>query len=447
MPAFESRRAIAALLVLSVVACYLNSFSGDFQFDDYKVIVGSSTVHSWQAWFDDLGYGIRPLLKFSYTLDWMLGPGTFAFHFTNVLIHAANGWLVFRLSEEFLRHQGCRESFKHVPLLTALLFVMHPAHTEAVTYISGRSISLMTLFYLAALLAYATGREHFSRRHLYIATPMLFLLALGVKEIAVTFPLALLAWEASCGGNLKSAFKHQWPNWLLLLVAAIYFLFSNNYQSQMERSVQFNSLAGNIATQLMAFAYLLRQWILPLWPNIDPDLSALHDLSGSVFTLLPITALALLAVRSRRSRPWLGFALLWAMIHLVLLYLFLPRIDIANDRQLYLASWPLLMALVTELSLLLGKARFHIVMTTLVAVLAVITILRNRDYISEITLWKSTVRLSPAKARVHNNLGYAYLLDGRKEDARREFILALHLDPKEPGAKYNLESLEHSGRN
>ena len=103
MPAFESRRAIAALLVLSVVACYLNSFSGDFQFDDYKVIVGSSTVHSWQAWFDDLGYGIRPLLKFSYTLDWMLGPGTFAFHFTNVLIHAANGWLVFRLSEEFLR--------------------------------------------------------------------------------------------------------------------------------------------------------------------------------------------------------------------------------------------------------------------------------------------------------------------------------------------------------
>ena len=86
-------------------------------------------------------------------------------------------------------------------------------------------------------------------------------------------------------------------------------------------------------------------------------------------------------------------------------------------------------------------------MTTLVAVLAVITILRNRDYISEITLWKSTVRLSPAKARVHNNLGYAYLLDGRKEDARREFILALHLDPKEPGAKYNLESLEHSGRN
>jgi len=45
----------------------------------------------------------------------------------------------------------------------------------------------------------------------------------------------------------------------------------------MERSARFNSLQGNTATQLYAFAYLLRQWAAPLWLNIDPSLPLQRD--------------------------------------------------------------------------------------------------------------------------------------------------------------------------
>ena len=152
---------------------------------------------------------------------------------------------------------------------------------------------------------------------------------------------------------------------LCCLAGTLLFLFNDSYLSQMERSAEFNTLQGNIATQLAAFAYLLRQWALPLWLNIDPDLPLLRDLSGSLLQTLFFLAAFALMLACWRRRPWLGFALAWAIIQLLPLHLLLPRLDIANDRQLYLACWPLFLALAAELALL-----------------------RNQVYVDEVALWE-----------------------------------------------------------
>ena len=442
MRADETPRAVLASLALATFICYLNAFAGDFQFDDYNVIVDNPHVHTWEAWLAGLGHGVRPLLKLSYTLDWTLGLGVTGFHLTNLIIHLGNAYLVYRLSGEFVRHQVQHERLGNVPLFAALLFIAHPVHTEAVTYICGRSASLMTLLYLGALLAYTAGRARHNKIFLYLVTPLLFVLALGVKEIAVTFPLALLVWERFCIGNREPAFKQQWPSWAILLIAVLYFLLNDSYIAHMEHSAELNSFTGSIATQLTSFAYLLRQWALPLWLNIDPDLPLLHDLSDAILPSLLFIAVCVLTLHFRRSRPWISFALSWTVIHLLVLYLFLPRIDIANDRQLYLASWPLLLALTVELALLVNVARFRRIAATLLVALTALTFARNRDYASEIALWEDTASKSPNKARVHNNLGYAYLLAHRHEDARREFTLALRLSPDNIKARSNLERVE-----
>lgn len=434
-------------LVLAVLLAYLNAFSGSFQFDDYNVIVDHPSVHSWAAWFAGLGHGIRPLLKFSYTFDWTLGLGITGFHLTNLLIHLANAWLVFRLCETFIEQQALRERLRAVPLFAALLFAVHPAHTEAVTYICGRSALLMTLFYLGGLLAYASGRIRKNSLMLYAVTPLLFVLALSVKETAVTFPLALLVWEICFrepGSAWKTAFKAQWPSWVVLLASALFFLFNDSYLSQMERSAELNTLQGNLATQLAAFAWLMRQWALPLWLNIDPDQPLLRDLSESLLPLLFFGIILTLTLACWRRRPWLCFALAWAILHLLPLYLFLPRLDIANERQLYLAGWPLFLALAAELALRLDTRSFRIACIALLLALGSLTLLRNQAYVDEIALWEDTARKSPHKARVHNNLGYAYKLAGRTEDARREFTLAFRLDPTFVKARHNLEYLEEA---
>jgi hypothetical protein len=433
-------------LALAVLLAYFNAFFASFQFDDYKVIVDNPAVHSWEAWFSGLGHGIRPLLKFSYTLDWTLGLGVTGFHFTNLLIHLISVWLVLRLCETFIAQQALPERLRAVPLFAALLFAAHPAHTEVVTYICGRSSSLMALFYLGGLLAYAEGRICNNGFMLYALTPLLFITALSVKETAVTFPLALLIWELCLrrpgDGSWKALFRAQWPSWAVLLVGALFFLFNDSYLSQMERSAKFNSLEGNFATQLAGFAWLMRQWALPLWLNIDPDLPVLHGLQESLLPLLFFGVMFALMLGCWRKRPWLGFALAWAMLHLLPLHLFLPRLDIANERQLYLAGWPLFLAVAAELASWLNARSFRIACAALLIALGSLTLLRNQVYADEIALWKDTVRKSPYKARVHNNLGYAYKLAGRTEDARREFTLALQLDPQHIKARYNLDYLE-----
>jgi len=262
---------------------------------------------------------------------------------------------------------------------------------------------------------------------------------LGVKETAVTFPAALLIWDLACKRPWKAALRAQWPSWTVLLLGAAYFLLSDRYLAHMQRSVELNSMLGNAATQVLAFGYLLRQWAWPLWLNIDPDLALRQDFDGLGLQVTLLAALMLGAVVCWRRRPWISLGLLWAMLQLIPLYLFLPRLDIANDRQLYLADWPLGLALAVEFAVWLPVVAYRATAAALVLALGGLTVLRNQDYATEIALWEATVQRSPGKARVQNNLGYAYLLAGRKEEARRAFETALALDPEHIKARYNLE--------
>lgn len=433
-------------LTLAILLCYANALNTPFQFDDFHVIVDNPGVHSWAAWAEELPFGIRPLLKLSYTLNWTMGTGVIGFHLTNLLIHLVNSCLVYRLAQIYIQQQWQHEELRQVPIFAALLFVAHPIHTEAVTYVCGRSSSMMTLFYLAGLLAYVSGRTEQSRLKLYGLTPLFFALSIGTKETAVTFPLALLLWEYACGGKWQRSLTAQWPSWVALIAAVLFFLFNDSYLSHMERSTHFNSLQGNAFNQIGALAYLARQWAYPLRLNIDPSLPINDGLSAIILPLLFFLTLIMLMIACWRSRPWLSFALAWLMLQLIPLHLFLPRIDTANDRQMYLSGWPLFLALCIELRLWSNQARTRVITTLLFMVLTIFTVLRNQDYTSEIHLLEDTVMKSPDKARVHNNLGYAYLLAHRHQEALREFTQALQLDPGLYKARYNLDRLHEEIR-
>ncbi|MBI4937893.1 MAG: hypothetical protein HY846_06700 [Nitrosomonadales bacterium] len=434
---------LLVLLLAATCATYLNALWAGFQFDDFKVIVDNPVVHTWQAWLDDMGQGIRPLLKLSYTLNWVSGWGVAGFHLTNIAVHLCNVLLVFALTRRFVRlHPRLPQQQAAIPLFVALLFALHPIHTEAVTYVSGRSIALMTLFYLAGLLAYVSGREGGSKALGFLLTPLCFVAALGVKETAVTFPLALLVWSMACGEPLRAALRRQWPAWAVLLLAAAYFLGSGSYVQHMERSAALNSLQGNLATQSEAFAYLLKQWAFPLWLNMDPDLKVAHGLAGHIPQLFLLAAVFVMMLLAMRRRPWIGFGMAWVLIQLVPLYLFLPRLDVANERQMYLVSWPLALAVTAELAIWLKPKVFTFAVAALALAFAGLTAMRNQAYQDEVALWEDTVVKSPGKARVHNNLGYAYMQAGRRNEAEREFRVALGIDPEYYKARNNLDIVQ-----
>ena len=450
----NNKKIIAALL-FAVFAAYANTLLwGVFQFDDYNIIVNNPVVHSWQAWWADIGHGIRPLLKLSYTLDWTLGGWAWGrretgFHFTNLLIHGSNTVLVWFLTVGYLRQSNKLASSNPlastllISTVTALLFAMHPIHTEAVTYISGRSASLMTLFYLGGILCYMTGLQKQSRFYLHVATPILFIAALAVKEVAITFPLALMLIHAARGDQWRASITRAWSSWLVFIAAIIFFLLHASYSPHLARSLAAHDGWSNLVVQTNAVFYLLGQWFCPLWLNIDPDLSTFNTISKLKLGLISAIFIAYLVLTKKlNQRPWLSFALGWVVINLFLVYLITPRLDIANERQLYLISWPLLMALVTEMTILLTSRQLIMVSIVLLIAASTLTIMRNSDYSSEVALWQATVKLSPNKSRVHNNLGYAYFLAGQTDKARKYYLQALVLDKQNFKARYNLEVLD-----
>jgi protein O-mannosyl-transferase len=407
-------------LALVAVLAWLPSLAGVFQFDDYNVIVNEPAVHSWQA-FLDRASGVRPLLKASYTLNWTLGLGAVGFHVFNLAGHVVNALLAYQVGRELcvrwkVAHQAA--------LLAALLFALHPVQAEAVTYISGRSSSLMAGFYLGALLVYLRGH--------WTLSSLLFALAVATKETALTLPAALLLCELASSGKLN--LRRQWPHWAIFAAGIAFVLLNPRYLELASFGFTRRDVADNLLTQVGGVAYLVGRLIGVQAPNIDPALPVLSSWNFSLAIQASLIAvLMMIGITQLHRRPWLGFGILWFFLHIAPTNSLIPRLDVANDRQLYLAGWGLFLALAVQIGTLRRTVVAALALTCGLAAVA-----RQLDYRSEIALWEADSARAPWNARAYNNLGYAYQQAGRAAEARRAYERALLFDPGHLKARANL---------
>jgi hypothetical protein len=435
-PAIASRPWAELLLAAAVCGAWANALVGPFQFDDYNVIVHNPRVHSLGAWARSLGSGIRPLLNLSYTLSWIADPSPFGFHLVNVVLHLANTLLAYRLC---LALGVARPA----ALLAALLFGLHPIQTEAVTYVSGRSVSLMACAYVASVLAYVRGGEGDGRRR--VLSVALFGLALAAKEVAVTLPLVLALYEAATGpvGGWRRAWTRLRPHCLLLGLAFLLAGTSARYRELLGVSLGLRGPLANLATQLDALGYLASRLVYPAGLCIDPALPAPSSLSAA----RTLTALAVLAIvgvastRLRRGSP-AALAALWFFVLLLPTNSVLPRLDVVNERQVYLAALGPFVLLALGVERLRARyRRIGALALVLPAALAVATWARNREYRSEVALWRATVRIAPHNVRAWNNLGWAWQLAGCWAPAEAAYEEALRRAPGHAGVRANLQAL------
>ena len=426
----------AGLLFAVAVLAYLPSLLGPFQFDDYNVIVNYPTVHDFGTLAERAGAGVRALLKASYTLNWTLDRAPFGFHLVNILLHALNAVLLFRIGQKLIRGQG-RNSSDGIALAAALLFALHPMQTEAVTYISGRSSSLMASFYLGALLAYLAGRA-------WPVSALLFVLALATRETAVTLPAALLLVELCRGTPWREIVRRQAAHWLMLALAGAVILLTPRYFDLIAYGFRERSFADNLLTQVGAVSYLVWHLLSLQGLNIDPALPTVAAWTpGLAMQFALLLALLTVGMANLRRRPWLAFGILWFFLQLAPTNSLVPRLDAANDRQVYLACWGLFFALAVQIaSLGLPRPALRAGVAMLASLFLAASVLRQLDYRDEIALWEAAVREAPWNARAHNNLGYAYYQAGRRAEAWRELDTALFLDPQYFKARGNLLLLD-----
>ena len=461
-----TRARSAGLAATLTLAAYSQAPRASFQFDDWNVILRDPAALSLAGWWSRMP-GIRPLLKLSYAVCASLGFGSRGFHAVNVGIHVGCVLVVFLILHRLARIHGAGDPGDprdpgHVggtvrgslperravltALVGSLLFALHPVQTEAVTYACGRSVSLAALLALGSMAVWIEGRERGRRFLTYAASPLLAAAAIATKEFTLVIPAALLLIvlcdprRARRRGEAARILAVHGP---VLLAGLLVILASPVYRRLLATSLAIRDIGTNLRTQSTAIVWLCGQLLRPGHLVADPKLPVAASWTPSVLAAsTAIAALLVLAIACIRRRPAVALGVLWFFLWIAPTNSFLPRFDIANDRQLYVAligpAWLLGRVLAPAMA-----ARRAVLAVFLVAAagLGAASFVRNRVYFTEIGFWEDVVVKAPHNARAHNNLGYAYALACRKSDAEAALATTWRLDPSDYTAPINLSML------
>jgi hypothetical protein len=155
------------IIALAALAAYHNSFAGPFIFDDSPMIADNATIRGFKSALSpppDLGVGGRPLFNLTFALNYALGgTNVWGYHAFNLLVHILTGLALFGIVRRTLSGPvlGKRYGTMSLPLALAIavIWVVHPLQTEAVTYISQRAESLAGLFYLLTLYCFIRSQD------------------------------------------------------------------------------------------------------------------------------------------------------------------------------------------------------------------------------------------------------------------------------------------------
>ncbi|NQD36182.1 hypothetical protein HPT27_04035 [Permianibacter sp. IMCC34836] len=454
------------ILLLLTAAAYLNSFAGSWQFDDFAVLLRDPRVQSLAAWWQSLPH-IRPLFKLSVALNHQLGGSLLLFHLLNLLLHLINTVLVYALCRRLLRNFLNAEALTLSTIFITLIFALHPAQTEVVTYLSGRSVALEATGVLLAVWSWLHVIEQPSWRWRAV-TLIAVLLAVASRETAIVTPL-LLCWfsfmvrtsaPTAVGVALDSRpaagrFSVVIAVLLMLVLLALLLLLPR-YRELIGLALQWQNLSQLLASQTQALLHLLLVALgwAPL--NADPALmiAELDSVRGAM-SVVVIAALCWLGWYCRARQPLVALGIGWAMLSWLPTHSLLLRYDPVNDRQLYLALPGLSLALVAGLAAMLKWLRERATLTSAswrqvvpMIVLLLFALLlarqiwqRNQLYRAEIPFWQDVVQKAPHNARGWNNLGVALADADERVASERAFEQALAIRPGYVQAAVNLKLL------
>lgn len=467
---------LAAAPALGVVAlalvAFANTLANGFVLDDQPAIVQNPLVKSLahlptlfatDYWLGGLGPGFgalyRPLVLASFAVNYAVGGlEPLGYHLVNVLLHAGVGLALYALGRDLRLSAGGS-------LASAVLFVAHPIHTEAVAGIAGRAELLMTLGVIGALLGHLRAAPG-TRRWLVLASGAAFAAALLSKEQAVVLPALLVLADLV----LRAPVRPRWRRYaghLVVLAGYLGLRWSvlGGTLAEDPRHVPFlnNPLAHASPPErvLTAVAVAGRYLWLMVWPR---DLSADYSYDAiplATSALAPGVALAALAwaallalglLGCRRPLPAVGFGIGCAVLaFLPVSNLVLPIGTIMGERLFYLPSAGLCLLAGAGWDAVAGRiaAGRHrrragpcaLGLVGLVTLLLVArTVERNRDWRDGSTLFASAVRVVPRSAKAQANHGVSLAAAGRLDEAIVSLRRAVEIAPRDAG------SLLHLGR-
>uniref|UniRef100_A0A9J8ABY8 dolichyl-phosphate-mannose--protein mannosyltransferase n=1 Tax=Cyprinus carpio carpio TaxID=630221 RepID=A0A9J8ABY8_CYPCA len=495
-PAVGVRLLRYAALVAVCALCYSNSLWGEFVHDDIWAITNNPDVRpgsSLQSIFTNDFWGkrmadntshksYRPLCILTFKLNILLGGMTpFYFHLVNMFLHCMVTALLMHTCEQ------CVFEDSNFSFLTALLFSVHPIHTEAVSGIVGRADVLASMLFLLAFLSYISSMADGFPPTVSVLSLVLSLLlgtcAMLVKETGITvFGVCVLYDFLSLNdchiwlcfrsrhlshSRLKELVRISSPfikraciiSLHVTVIMSIRLWLMGGSMPLFSEQDNPASFSPYLLTRFLTYCYLLafNAWLLlaPIVLCYDwqvgsiPLVESLWDGRNIASLTLALVMLALsLNCKMKGKEVLVGV--------LFLIFPFIPASNlffrvgfVVAERVLYMPSMGYCVLVVHGLNRLYsvvsrwGAAALTVSMLVVLLLFSWKTVQQNEIWLSREALFRSGIQTLPHNAKVHYN--YANFLKdrGRNQEAIYHYKTALRLYPRHASALNNLGTLTH----
>jgi Flp pilus assembly protein TadD len=459
-------RGVSLALVLLTLTAYGNTLANGFVGEDHGTKVETVESSGPETILTSPGErataAVGPVVRISFALDHAVaGLRPWFFHLTNLVYHLITSFVVFVVIARLLRSE-------RLGAVAAILFCVHPVQTGAASCVAGRPEILSTMFALIAFDMFLRRRSG-GRWWTLVITTAAYVLAVLSKSATVVLPAVFFLHDltVACRNRperravrtvrllamgLVTTIRERGRFHLAFLgFAASLVVILSLLHGPIRGGVvgQGEDLLTRVASELNVLASLI---LLVVWParlvpaSTYASAGGLQDLwqVSTLGVLVAVPALLTWALTRLRTRPQLGFGVLW---FLTLFFASSPLLvphAIRAEHDLYLPFVGVVLVLAVGFRGLERQAGPTVAASILILVTAMLagrTILRNRDYRSAATYWAAAVAAAPEDPGPHVNLARTLVGSGDLEGAIGEMRQVTAIDPRDGKAHFELGTL------
>jgi len=444
------------ILALFSFLAFYNTLGNDFVFDDESVVQNYAAIRDLssipkyftaeEGFHKVIGNYYRPVVYTTYTLDyyfWGLNP--FGFHLTNNLINIIASLFLFAiLFRLFAKYKyGMSAS-----LISALIFAAHPVHTEAVSWVSGRTDSLVTLFFFAAFYFYIVYSESNEKKH-FVFSMIFYMLGLMSKEMIVTFPVIIILFDFLWQKKSVSELKEEWRKYAyyigltVLYLIIRYFLLHGTIARNTYNYFYGKDFITAFATMLKTIPVYLKLLVYPVgllyhYNGVLPDSNSFAD-TGVLLSVLLVIALLGIAVFFYKKNSRITFIILFVFVTLLPVMNIIPTMNYMAERFLYITSFALALLIAYLIAKYINTKNSKIIFGLSFVVLIVftgLTVKRNEEWKDNNTLYSSAAGTEGSVLLV--NLGNIYANNKQYDEAFEKYKRSIELRYNNVLAHHNM---------
>ena len=457
-PLRMTERILPLAIVLAVVAVFSITLRNEFvDWDDQRSIVQNLhfrgfgwTQLRWMFTTTLMGHYI-PLTWLTFAFDYVLwGLQPAGYHFTNLVLHAANAamvyWVAKRVLTKALSNAG-EMALRAGAVVAGLFFAVHPLRAESVAWATERRDVLSGLLFLVCLLMYlrAADTEGARRRTLLMLSLGAFALAMLAKSIVMSLPFLLLVidwyplrrWHPlRWSDDARRVLLEKIPFVAIGAAGAAVSYWAVQHQGFITSSVKY-PLTARISMALYSLVFYVSKTVVP------SNLSPMYELPLRVDPLAPeflgaAIAVGLLALTviplARRWPAPLAAGAWYAIMIAPVSGLVHCGFQLANDRYSYLSCLPFAVLLGSAVIWLVGEhaagrvshrlfRASGVAVAALLATFSVLTWSQVQVWRNPESLWMQATYAEPDCSICHTN--YAAILVSRRDVSPSTQVMAM----------------------